>query len=882
MPEREVLDLAEAVADGDPLDWGAAQSRLATPAEHRLASGLQTISRVSAAFGALRRDRLARRRLSVVFEAVRLMCLVCTLIGGIGFVGLVTESGVGRYLVMMLVLASFSTTAAYLDAGAKDGRARALAFCFWTTAAAFSARGTFWLLGVWPHVGWLQTLFALRPEAFFAAGVWQFAREFPAVTRFSVLDWVCSIAVRVATVLGAALFAVNLAPLLGLGKAIEQAVEPFQRLQGKGPIFWDLVFGMALLALIPVVWRWRQAEGPERARVRFFLNAIALGVGPLMIDVVAQGLVPRFYDYRSTLSGFVWGAMLVYPLLFVLPIATAYAIAASNVLGVGAAIRRGLRYLLARWLVLWGAAIPIIWLLAHVYRFADRPLVLAIREAPGPVLLWLSLGGLVLLACRRMLVGILDRWALPNAEEPSAMLAQMSERMKHARTPLEVASTLARAAERALQAPSTAYLVVDGTLSPAANGWRLPPSNSVIPVLLDGSREPCVVSPRRRHSYYALLMNADREWIDGEQIEVVVPLISSRIGGLLAVVALASRHNAMSFSQDDLRFLRACAAAASLACDAIATNATADVAGAEPSAEVATECIACGRLEPWKARPSACVCGGQLVAAFLPKHPVPGFQIERRLGSGGMGIVYLATDQELRRPVAIKTLPYLTDYAAERLIEEARTMARLSHPQIATLYGAERWRGTPLLTMEFLSEGTLADRLRGGALPATECGRIVGALAIALEYVHGEGLYHGDIKPSNIGFSFGEPKFLDFGLSRAVKPEETGGDSSHLMHLGGTPAYLSPEVREGAAPGPALDIWAMGLILCESLLGTHPFARARTNRDVTRGTDEALAELRERAPHLRDIVGSCLSIDPARRPSRAIELAQAIATVRQS
>ena len=276
---------------------------------------------------------------------------------------------------------------------------------------------------------------------------------------------------------------------------------------------------------------------------------------------------------------------------------------------------------------------------------------------------------------------------------------------------------------------------------------------------------------------------------------------------------------------------------------------------------------------------SLLVCGPKWINEHAAPKPNPTrvlgrFELLERLGAGGMGVVYRASDLSLERDVALKTLPKLSHLAAERLMTEARTMASLSHEDVAVVYGLEQWRGTPLLAMEYLPEGTLAARLRRSRLSEADVVALVRHLARSLARVHARGLYHGDIKPSNIGFtSAGAPKLLDFGLARALLLD--GADhvtepGAERAPLGGTWAYLPPEVRDGAAPGPGLDLWALGVVLCEALLGAHPFLRARTRHDVNAGLLGAQARLRaERSPSHERVVAAMLSIEPAGRPATA-------------
>jgi serine/threonine protein kinase len=190
------------------------------------------------------------------------------------------------------------------------------------------------------------------------------------------------------------------------------------------------------------------------------------------------------------------------------------------------------------------------------------------------------------------------------------------------------------------------------------------------------------------------------------------------------------------------------------------------------------------------------------VRASLPRRLAGKFEVIRRLGAGGMGVVYLARDTALGRDVALKTLPAPRDGSVARLRDEARAMAALNQGSLATIYGLEVWRRTPVLVVEYLSGGTLADRLAHDSLPQAEVLTLGIRLAEALTYMHERGLQHRDVKPSNIGLTAdGMTKLLDFGLS------------ADAGTLAGTPAYLPPEALDGAPPDTAVDLWGLSAVL---------------------------------------------------------------------
>jgi serine/threonine-protein kinase len=248
-----------------------------------------------------------------------------------------------------------------------------------------------------------------------------------------------------------------------------------------------------------------------------------------------------------------------------------------------------------------------------------------------------------------------------------------------------------------------------------------------------------------------------------------------------------------------------------------------------------------------------------------------------------MGIVYLATDSVLRRELAAKTITRLSDTAASRLISEAQAMAAFSHQHIAVLYGIERWRQTPILFMEYMTGGTLADRLRTGPLGEADALSIIRQLAVGLEEVHRRGLFHGDIKPSNIGFTGnGVAKFLDFGLAQfAVDLAKDADDNEDAATgtniIAGTPAYMSPEVRDGAPRGPAMDVWALCVVLLETLIGEPPLRVPKRGSDIRDGVDRALKRIDTHVSSpLVDLLHKSLAPEARRYPANAHDLVQAL------
>jgi serine/threonine protein kinase len=264
------------------------------------------------------------------------------------------------------------------------------------------------------------------------------------------------------------------------------------------------------------------------------------------------------------------------------------------------------------------------------------------------------------------------------------------------------------------------------------------------------------------------------------------------------------------------------------------------------------------------------------------------YRLVEQIGEGGMGVVWRATDTTLRRDVAIKLLPEHVAADAERLARferEAKLLASLNHPNIATIHGLHQVDDVSFLAMELLEGEDLSAQLQRGPLSVDEAIAVGLQLAAALESAHEAGVIHRDFKPANIMVgSDGIVKVLDFGLAKALIPETASGSASASLSptvtsagtmvgtLLGTAAYMSPEQARGRPVGRTADLWAFGCVLLEMLTG-RPTFKAETITDiiaavVTREPDwESLPA--ETPPALRRLLRRCLEKDLRQRLQHA-------------
>jgi serine/threonine-protein kinase len=262
---------------------------------------------------------------------------------------------------------------------------------------------------------------------------------------------------------------------------------------------------------------------------------------------------------------------------------------------------------------------------------------------------------------------------------------------------------------------------------------------------------------------------------------------------------------------------------------------------------------------------------------------MPDYDVDRELGRGGMGVVYLGRHRRLDRGVAIKELP--PSFAAEpevreRFSTEARTLAGLSHPHIVPIFDYVEREGLCLIVMEELPGGTVWDRFTTtGLTPPTACA-VVMACCAALQHAHSKGVLHLDVKPDNLMFDAESAvKVTDFGIARVISGDRTMGTVDGQVL--GTPAYMSPEQARGEDLTPASDVYAAGVMLYELLSGQLPWQGAETAGELlSQRLREDPIPLRDVAPHVpqpvADVVMQALSRDVSTRYQRAEDLGVAV------
>jgi hypothetical protein len=529
--------------------------------------------------------------------------------------------------------------------------------------------------------------------------------------------------------------------------------------------------------------------------------------------------------------------------------------------------------------------VPLLMPVTQAFRHQDRTIHDLLADPLTRISIAVMTTALLTLLLRGRLVLLVDRALIGAQTNHARSLAQSTEAITRGRTAREVAFETARQIAAAFDA---APIIV--ALVPSAGAIRLlsgvasplPQETALLTLLADVP----TVNVSRDGPLFGLLPPVDQEWLLRHRCDLLVriPAPDREIGGVLGI---GPRAGGLAFSLNDLSFVTARAVTTGLA---LARQSAGGVHDTDADDVGALECPQCGVV----GASIQCSCAVPPRPARLPLEIAGRFEIARRIGQGGMGVVYAGRDLRLARMVALKTLPEVAGSAAAAMFDEAKTMAQVEHSHLATIYSLEVWRHTPVLVVEYLPGGTLADRLSArGAVPIDEALAIGAALADALSALHNAGILHRDIKPSNVGFTAaGVPKLLDFGVARlltgASRDLATGPEAavnaSVSTALAGTPLYLSPEALGGARAAAAVDLWSCTVVVLEAIVGVYPLSVRSVGQGFRQGRQRDTmfsAECRGRlAGPLVEFFSRALAAEIDIRPQSAEALGRDLRAIR--
>jgi hypothetical protein len=643
----------------------------------------------------------------------------------------------------------------------------------------------------------------------------------------------------------------------------------------------NVVYLVAGLVMLVVQYR-RLDQIADQRRLRVLLAGTSVGLvaGAIVSTLFVFGRDPRF-----TSSLFASPATIVaVPLLATIPASMAYTILRHRWFGLGFIVRQGVRYALARRLLL--SLIPVLLgtLAVDLFVHRDRPL----GEMVPDRWWWYGLAAaalVTLLVNRRRWLVALDRRFFHEHYRAEQILQSVAEQLRRSSDPGQAVAAVVQQVDRALQPAFVGAL-----------GWREGHTRSEVlaatpsfPDLLEldtGSRlvalasaldRPLDVSPDQDAWLARHVSAAEAATVADNQLELLVPVSSGK--GHDLVLALGPRRSEEPYSAQDTDLLRAIASSLALVLE------RAGPAVEEPPS--LAECPACAAC--FDTSVARCPDDGTLLlVSGIPRVLGRRYSLHARIGAGGMGTVYSARDEALGRSVAVKVLgEHLvgsTD-AARRFEHEAQAAASFTHPHVVTVHDfGVTANHRAFLVMEQLEGCTLREEIeRGGAMSAGRTLAIVTDLCDVLTVAHGRGLVHRDLKPENVFLTGGTgpgTKVLDFGIAKALSdPAARTATGTRSGVLIGTLPYMSPEQLRGEAVHPSWDLWALGVMCQEMLTAQRPVTLPVVQAPDTTGDAAITAalEVPRLPPALRSFFARALALDRHQRPETAAAFREQLA-----
>lgn len=864
--------LSKRIADGAAIDWEA--SIASAPAAHRAA--LRAIEQL----GSHDQDDdwspspLREERLAGILGAFASMQIVLALLA-VTTAEMPHTARVSPYFQLTTMGVAAGTAALLAVAGWRDPAARGLALLYVGVAAAFAG-----VLAPIPPAWMPQVLqsftaglLRLPGELALIAGAWIFTLHFPRTEQGTSATTLARFAARAAAILAFGLLALHVALEVAHGADSSRHTTLASALDRRTPgsYYWTVYFAALALTIPVLAAKFRLRSVAARRRLRYFIIALAIGLAPISILSAAGATSDAAAAFLRRDDIFPAATLVVFVGLWALPLFTAVAVLAPETLPLRWAVGKSLQYSLARSTLTVLVAGPLLIAAGLLLSQPDRTIA-EFLEQGGSVALGVASVALGVALLRQRLLRRLDAVFRRSRPDARQLIAKMGSAVRRRMSARDAADVLMRVVEDAVHPRGAALLIVTegGTLSPLLGSSHPLNCDTALAQLLEASPEALLLK-REQNTIARLLPAPDRHWADRHDWHALIPL-HGHGEVLIGAVCLGPPAASHEYSEDDRVTLEAlCSAAGPVLADRL-MDSTASAPGG-PSAVVRSECTTCGRL--FEQLVTACPCGGALTGSVLTGVVAGRYQLVRRLGAGGMGVVYEAVDEGLGRTVALKTLPELGLREAEQLRREARMMASLEHSRLAYVLGLEMVGRLPVLVVEYLAGGTLADRLKAhGALGERDVVTLGMALADALDYLHGRGVLHRDLKPTNVGFtSAGEPKLLDFGVAVAAH-EEASHDAA------GTMLYMAPELFAGEAADPLCDLWSLVVLLCEAWIGDHPLRGLGPSEQFAMLASGVLLErTRERFPArgpLAEVLGRGLAGDRSLRHQSAGDLRAAL------
>jgi GAF domain-containing protein len=612
----------------------------------------------------------------------------------------------------------------------------------------------------------------------------------------------------------------------------------------------SVVFPLSGLAILAVVTRNYRAvqRQDDRRRLRWVLWGSVLGLLPFLSSQLTA-LVLRIAGIPIDFAR--WNTVVNLAIVLI-PISFGYAIIKHHVFDITFVVRRGLQYLLAKNALRLLLALPIVGLAYGLIAHRDQPLGQFLRT--NSVYLYLIVAALLSLRFRSQLTRWLDRRFFREAYDRQRILLELIDNVEK----LESASSVSKLVSHELEAvfhPQCLFVWYrEGnkqslTLSYSSGGYihavELSPAS---PLLQCAERASSIVQLPLADDH--ALAQAEREWLDEAGVRLIVPMIGTE-RQLTGLLMLGDKKSDEPYSSDDLRLLQAVARQIAVGRENVRLKERVDQDRrlrhdvlahlATGSVNILKECPACGVC--YDADAAICPSDGSELTLSLPvERTIDGkYRLDRLIGKGGMGAVYEAADLRLARSVAVKVMlgrAFGDRQALRRFEREAQVCARLPHPNIITVFdfGAIGADGA-FLVMEFVQGRTLRHELdRRGCLPGSVAATWFEQICEGVAAAHQREVIHRDLKPENVLLAAtstgGEiVKVLDFGLAKIRSATEATIGLTHPGVVMGTAGYMAPEQLTGSEVDARVDVFALGVMATEAIIGQRPF-RGRTHTEL--------------------------------------------------